>query len=274
MRVLCGLAAEKTQMAQSTIQTRLCPHCANSIALDTLTCPYCRASLSAAPVPQWPSQNDELTTVAPEPQKPGIPLGSKIILVLGLLVFAVGVFLVGGQQEHSDLAPQLQVKETALRERAQRIKALEEQLAQSRAELKASTAQLAEFKSKLNDREKSLAVAQTRLNEANRDLAKLASRPAATPLPPSRPRESAAPAPPPPAPAPRRAIEPGLYETVRSTTVHEEPLSSSRVLTRVVSGTQLTVVRGVGEWLEVRSKHGNPPGFVRSDDAMFVARAN
>jgi len=31
-------------------------------------------------------------------------------------------------------------------------------------------------------------------------------------------------------------------------------------------------VGSVGEWLEVRSKHGNPPGFIRRDDAMFVER--
>jgi hypothetical protein len=45
-------------------------------------------------------------------------------------------------------------------------------------------------------------------------------------------------------------------------------------LTRVGGATQITVVRGVGEWLEVRSKHGNPPGFIRTEDAKFVARAN
>jgi hypothetical protein len=36
----------------------------------------------------------------------------------------------------------------------------------------------------------------------------------------------------------------------------------------------VTVVRSVGDWLEVRSKHDNPPGFIRADDAMFVNRAN
>jgi hypothetical protein len=30
----------------------------------------------------------------------------------------------------------------------------------------------------------------------------------------------------------------------------------------------------MGEWLEVRSKHGKPPGFIRADDAMFVGKAN
>ena len=107
---------------------------------------------------------------------------------------------------------------------------------------------------------------------------RLASRPAAAALPPVRPREpiaSSSPTPAPsPAPAQRRIIEPGLYETLRSTSVHEEPLANSRVVSRIAGGTRFTVVRGVGEWLEVRSKLGNPPGFVRADDAMFVARAN
>jgi hypothetical protein len=56
--------------------------------------------------------------------------------------------------------------------------------------------------------------------------------------------------------------------------VHEEPSGSSRVLSQIVPGTRINVVRSVGDWLEVRSKQGNPPGFVRLDDAKFIARAN
>ena len=262
-------------MAQSTIQTRLCPHCANSIALDTLTCPYCRASLSAAPGPQWPGQDKEPAAATIGPQKEGIALGSKIILGLGLLVFALGVFLVGGHSERSNVAPLLEAKEKALQESEQKVKALEAQLAQTREELKGSAAQLEEIKTKLSVQEKSPVAAQHKRKDSRREVQRLASRPAAAPLPPVRPREPTPSLPPAtPAPAPRRAIEPGSYETVRSTSVHEEPLSSSRVVTRIGGGTQLTVVRGVGEWLEVRSKHGNPPGFVRAEDAKFVARAN
>ncbi len=257
-------------MAQSTIQTRLCPHCANSVALDTLTCPYCKASLGAAPAPQWPSQEDEPTAAVSATPKSGLPLGSKIILVLGLLVFALGVFLVGGQSERTDLAPLLEAKDKDIHDSAAKITALEAELGRRREELKTSVAQLDELKAKLSEQDKQLAAAQGKLKDSSRDLERLASRPAAPP-PPARPRD---PIPPAPAPAPRRAIEPGLYETVRSTAVHEEPLASSRVVSRISSGTQLTVVRGVGEWLEVRSKYGNPPGFVRADDAMLVGRAN
>jgi hypothetical protein len=46
------------------------------------------------------------------------------------------------------------------------------------------------------------------------------------------------------------------------------------MLSRISKGTRVAVVRSVGDWLEVRSKHGNPPGFIRTDDAMFVSRAD
>ena len=261
-------------MAQSTIQTRLCPHCANSIALDTLTCPYCKASLNAAaPLPQWPSPDDGAPAVQVEAKRDGMPLGSKIILALGLLMFAVGVYLVGGQNERSDLAPQLDAKQQELQDREAKIKSLEAQLAQAREELKGSAAQLEELKNVIAEKEKSLATAQKQVKDSNREVERLASRGASAPLPPARSRAPAQTMPQ-PAPAARRATEPGLYETVRSTAVHEEPLSSSRVLSRISGGTQITVVRSVGEWLEVRSKHGNPPGFVRADDATFVRRVN
>jgi hypothetical protein len=39
-------------------------------------------------------------------------------------------------------------------------------------------------------------------------------------------------------------------------------------------GTRINVVSAAGDWLEVRSKHGNPPGYVRSDEARPIARTN
>lgn len=261
-------------MAVSTIQTRLCPNCANSIALDTLTCPYCRASLSAAPVPQWPSQDKESPVANVKPAKSALPLGSKLILVLGVLVFGLGVFLVGGHSERSDLAPLLEAKGKALQASEQKVKTLEAQLVQWDKALRASETQLEEFKTKFASQEKSLAAAQQKRQDAEREVNRLASRPAPA-LPPVRTRAQAPGLPPPPpTPVARRTVEPGLYETVRATDVHEEPLSSSRVLSRVGTGTEITVVRGLGPWLEVRSKHGNPPGFVRTEDAKFVRGAN
>jgi hypothetical protein len=76
-----------------------------------------------------------------------------------------------------------------------------------------------------------------------------------------------------PSPPPvRRPAEPGSYEVIQTTSVYEEPSESSRKVSTIQRGTRVTVVGSAGEWLEVRSKHGNPPGFIRRDDAMFVGR--
>jgi hypothetical protein len=74
------------------------------------------------------------------------------------------------------------------------------------------------------------------------------------------------------APAPAKAVRPGAtpgtYQTVRSTPVHESPSTTSRVVARIDDGIRVNVVGSTGEWLEVRSRTGNPPGFIRRDDAV------
>jgi len=64
------------------------------------------------------------------------------------------------------------------------------------------------------------------------------------------------------------------YEAVRAAYVFERPSLSSNKLARVDKGTKITVVRSMGDWLEVRSKQGNPPGFIRRDDAKYLGTAN
>jgi hypothetical protein len=108
------------------------------------------------------------------------------------------------------------------------------------------------------------------LTEANREIDRLAaSRAVPVPRPASRP---AAPA---PSTTPsRKTAEPSLYETLRPTTVFEGPTTSAKILSRISKGTQVTAVRSMGDWLEIRSKHGNPPGFIRADDATLINRGN
>ena len=65
------------------------------------------------------------------------------------------------------------------------------------------------------------------------------------------------------------APEPRLYETVRTTAVFEEPSSSSRKVGTIPHGSRVRVVAASGDWLEVRSRQGRPPGFIRSDDAVL-----
>jgi hypothetical protein len=78
-----------------------------------------------------------------------------------------------------------------------------------------------------------------------------------------------------PAPAAaRRAAEPGLYEITQATSVYENPSPGARVISQIGRGIRINVVNSSGEWLEVRSKHGNPPGYVRADNARPIGRTS
>jgi hypothetical protein len=73
-----------------------------------------------------------------------------------------------------------------------------------------------------------------------------------------------------PAPALRRSSAAGIYQTTRATTVFESASASSQVVANIPGGTRLDVVSAKGEWLEVHSRRGNPPGFIRREDAALV----
>lgn len=88
------------------------------------------------------------------------------------------------------------------------------------------------------------------------------------------PRASQDPAKSRPLPASRGGASPGTYETVRSTTVYEDPSASAKVLANIPAGVRVNVVGSTGDWLEVHSKRGNPPGFIRRGDATFVEAGN
>jgi hypothetical protein len=89
--------------------------------------------------------------------------------------------------------------------------------------------------------------------------------------PPYTPPASAA-RPSAPAVASRRTADTGIYETVRATTVFEQPSASSRSVASIPQGTRVNVVSSTGSWLEVHSKSGKPPGFIRRGDAVLVER--
>jgi hypothetical protein len=79
--------------------------------------------------------------------------------------------------------------------------------------------------------------------------------------PTSRPAASVRPTPPAGTP----------YQVIRSTRVFTEPDDRSAPLARIEAGMEVTVV-GVREgWLEVRSRHGRPAGFIKSDAAVIAA---
>jgi hypothetical protein len=74
------------------------------------------------------------------------------------------------------------------------------------------------------------------------------------------------------APASRRSAA-GTYETNRSTPVFDSPSASAAVVANIPGGVRVTVVGAKGDWLEVHSKRGNPPGFIRRGDAKFVEKS-
>jgi len=80
----------------------------------------------------------------------------------------------------------------------------------------------------------------------------------------SKPAESAS--------ASQRGTAAGIYETVRPTNVFQAPSAGSGVVANIPGGTRVNVVASRGEWLEVHSRRGNPPGFIRRDDATFVGK--
>ncbi|MGH7824235.1 MAG: SH3 domain-containing protein [Candidatus Binatia bacterium] len=152
------------------------------------------------------------------------------------------------------------------------IQSQEAQLAQTRQQLNENSNQLAEMKTRLEKAQKELSLTQRRLGVATREVDRLKASPS-----PARGRATRAPDTAASLPAPagaRGTAEPGVYETTRATSVYENPSSASRVLSQISKGTRINVVRSAGDWLEVRSKHGKPPGYVRSDDARLIGRVN
>jgi len=192
------------------------------------------------------------------------------VLVAAAAVLALGAYLVVAQRGRSESQLLLEEKIKELQEKEQKIQALEAEAAKTGQTLTEQTGQLSELRTKLEESQKELASARVRLGLATREADRLASSRAQS----AAPTASRPPDPVPPIASARRAAEAGVYETIRATSVYEDPSGSSRVLSQIGPGTRINVVRSVGDWLEVRSKQGNPPGFIRLDDAKFIGRAN
>ncbi len=191
-----------------------------------------------------------------------------------MVVMALVGFFAGGYIQRNQLLLSSQANLKELQAKNQMIQSQEAQLAQTRQQLNENSNQLAETKTKLEESQKELSAAQQRLTVATREIDHLkASRSLAATRTPSRARGAVAASLPAPVAA-RPTAEPGVYQTTRATSVYEGPSSASRVVSQISRGTRINVVSSTGDWLEVRSKRGNPPGYVRSDDARLIGRAN
>jgi uncharacterized protein YgiM (DUF1202 family) len=187
---------------------------------------------------------------------------------------------------------ELKAKDQMVQSLEAQIQTLQTQLAQVRQEANDNSNQLAGLKTKLEESQKSLSSAQQRLGAASHEIERLnasrsqvASRPVSRPVEPAPPPQPAGnrtasrqpdPYPQPSSPpGPRRAAaDTGVYETTRATSLYEDPSPSSRVVSQINKGTRINVVNSAGEWLEVRSRRGNPPGYIRADDARYVGASN
>ena len=270
-----------------------------------MKCPYCKADLSSPAAPQWPTREVDSLEARRGSQKRKTSIASKAILTAGLIVFAIGVFLIGGQRQRSELQSLLEEKVTQLKDQEQRIETLQAELAQlkekeqkiqtleaelqqlkhkeqklqnletelakARKELARQSTQVGQLTTKLEQSQKNLASTQQKLTRTAKEAERLAAASKAASAAQSSPR---------PVETTSRTGDAsstsdlGVYQTIRTTSVYQEPSPSSRVLLRINKGTRVSVVRSLGDWLEVRSQRNNPPGFVRRDDVTFVAKAN
>jgi Tfp pilus assembly protein FimV len=258
-------------IAKSTTQAQLCPNCANSIREDAANCPYCKTDLSSNNAPQWLMRDD-----VPSERRVGsnsegkLSITSKFIWPVAIVVVALAAFLFGAYLRSSEHLQSAQANVKQLEARDLMIQSQETQLADTRQQLKDNSSQLAEMKTKLEENQKELSEIKQRLGAATREVARLNASLAATRTA-SRVPDPATSFPP---PAARRSAEPGVYETTRETSVHDRPSSGSPIVSYVRRGTKINVVSSTGGWLEVRSKHGNPPGYVWAADTRLISRSN
>jgi SH3 domain-containing protein len=261
-------------IAKSTKRARLCPNCANSVEEGAAKCFYCKADLSSDFVPQWLKRDEPFSQPRDGSngrKKSLIP--SKFIWPAALLVTALLALFAGAYVQRSRLSLSAEVDSRQLQAKDQMTQSQEAQLKQLRQQLNESSNQLAELKSQLEESQKDLSATQRRLEVATRQADRLkASQPVAAGRTASRAPNTASSF---PAAGARPTAESGAYETTRATSVYEQPSSASRVVSQIGRGTRINVVSSAGgEWLQVRSKHGNPPGYVRSDDARPIGRVN
>lgn len=63
----------------------------------------------------------------------------------------------------------------------------------------------------------------------------------------------------------------GIFETVRPTQVFSGPSEDSDPVVNVGRGVRVNVVDSREGWLEIHSKHGRPPGFIRQEAVVRIS---
>ena len=168
-----------------------------------------------------------------------LPTGNKAWIGLGVVAFAL-LGLLAWQVFRTPTDR----NSFALQEQEDKIREMEDRVAKLQRELEESLKQIASLQDRSDQPPRARQPEQRRVNNPRRDEPRVADRGA--------------------------SAETRFYETVRSTAVFEEPSSSARKVATIPNGSKVRVVGSTGDWLEVRSKQGRPPGFIRRDDAVLM----
>jgi len=64
----------------------------------------------------------------------------------------------------------------------------------------------------------------------------------------------------------------GTYEITRSSHVYAAPSELSETMGDIEPGIRVNVVNAKNGWLEIHSKHGRPPGYIRKESARVLAQ--
>ena len=64
----------------------------------------------------------------------------------------------------------------------------------------------------------------------------------------------------------------GTYEVTQTSRVYAGPSELSQAMGDIEPGVKVNVVNAKNGWLEIHSKHGRPPGFIRKEAARMVAQ--
>jgi hypothetical protein len=63
----------------------------------------------------------------------------------------------------------------------------------------------------------------------------------------------------------------GTYEITQASHVYTAPSELAQSMGDIEPGTKVSVVSGKNGWLEIHSKHGRPPGYIRKESARLAA---
>ena len=66
----------------------------------------------------------------------------------------------------------------------------------------------------------------------------------------------------------------GTYQITQASRVYAGPTESAQLIGEIEPGMKVNVVNNRDGWLEIHSKHGRPPGFIRREVAARVTGQN